>query len=212
MSDFVKNWADFDIDSLARNFRRHRKFIRSLKFILPVIAIVLTAILLIYPTLYPQDNKIIIQAVEVTAAAENPPMVNPRFAGFDKDNQPYNISAQRAYPEKDENVRLEDISADITLKNGTWISIITPHGFYESTKKYLTLNDIFEIFITEENTKTYHIEGSGMDVDMDKNLLSSKNPVDVEAPMGRLTAGGFRILNREGKITFTGPVKLVIRK
>ena len=211
MNDFT-NWTSFEIDALATKFRRHRKFFRSLKLLLPLTALGLTLALIIYPNLYPETKKFVIKPAEVTEAVENPPMLNPRFAGFDKDNQPYSLQAARAYQEKNNKVRLEEISADLTMKNGTWASVITPEGIYDIDNESLVLTDIFEVFMTESNAKTYHLTGTGLEVDMDKQIITSHKRVEVEAPMGSLTAGGFIIRNKLGKISFTGPVKLVIRK
>ena len=212
MSNFVKDTANFAIEDLAHSFRRHRNFITSLKFILPAIAAILLLALVVYPTLYPQEKKIVIETIPVTEESINPAMLNPRFSGFDKDNQPYSISAARAYQQDEKNILMQDLTADLTLKNGTWVSVVTPEGLYQMEKKHVVMADIFEVFMTEANAKTYHITGSGLDVDMETQILTSNKPVDVEAPMGRLSAGGFVLYNKQSKISFKGPVKLVISK
>ncbi len=212
MSNFVKDSANYAFEDLARSFRRHRNFITSLKFVLPVIAGILALALLVYPTLYPQEKKIIIESIPVTEDNPNPAMLNPRFSGFDKDDQPYSISAARAYQQDEKKILMEELTADLTLKNGTWASVVTPKGLYDIQKKHVYMDDIFEVFMTEANAKTYHITGSELDVDMHNQILTSNKPVNVEAPMGMLTAGGFIIYNKQSKISFKGPVKLVISK
>lgn len=212
MSNFVKDFTNFDIDDLTRRFKRHTYFIKSLKFIFPLMAVALIAALLIFPNIGNRSKKIIIEPVVVSETADKPAMINPRINGFDKDNQPYNISSGRAYQIAEKTILLQQISADITMANGSWASIITPEGIYKIEEKHLQITKDFEIFITEEDGGTINISGNGLDADLDSEIISSSGKLTAESPMGKLTANGFTIHKKEGIIRFKGRVKLIIKK
>ena len=212
MSDFYKDSMSFEFESLARSFKRHRSLIILLKFVLPAVAAILALALIVYPMLYPQEKKILIESIPVAQGNTNPAMVNPHFSGFDKDKQPYNINAERAYQQDPRKIFMENLTADIMLKNGTWASIVTPKGLYDMDARTILMTEIYEVFMTEANTQTSHVTGKGLFVDVDGQIIKSDNPVSAESPMGTLKATGFTLYNNESKITFKGPVKLVIKR
>lgn len=213
MSDFIKDWSQKEFDVLNKSSRRYSIFVFILKFVLPVIALAMLVILVLYPTLSGKKNKIVLVASESKVVnSATPEMLNPKFQGVDSSNQQYQISAKRAIQEKIGFVRMEDMTADITLNNGQWISVIARTGTYDLAKKFAVLNEDVNAFITDKDGATYQVSGSEVNADMSGGIIQSAQPVKAKGPMGNFSAASFYADRATQKITFQGPVKLTIVK
>src|SRR5689334_21541212 len=55
-------------------------------------------------------------------------MENPRYQGLDAHNQPYNILADRATQVDENHLALDNVRAEITQHDGTWIALNSKTG------------------------------------------------------------------------------------
>jgi lipopolysaccharide export system protein LptC len=140
-------------------------------------------------------------------------MINPRYSGLDSQNQPYSISAKKAFQPAEKLVELEDVTADITLKNGNWLSLVAPNGTYAIEEQYLTLPAAYDLFITEPSAKTYQASGTSLSVDAKNSIAKSTKKFMAESEQFVLTSqNGFTFYKAESRILFHGRVNLVIYK
>ncbi len=216
MANFIKNWTNHEIERLTRSFRRHSRFVFGLKFLLPLAALAMIALLIIYPQKKDSSKqKIVLVAQEQKEAekSETPEMENPKFHGVDSDNQPYQITAKRAMQSTKTDVTMIDITADLMMSNGDFLALVAESGVYDREAGFVQLYGDVDIFLSGgkgEQEKSYEIKTKDTAIDITKKTVIGEHPVTVESNIGRFEAQGFRITRGDNKINFKGPVKLVI--
>ena len=82
---------------IGRPARTYSRFVTMMKVLLPVIALVLITLVVVWPYLKIDDTRFNIgfKAMKV-GSVEDPAMINPRFQGADKDRQTFSITADIA--------------------------------------------------------------------------------------------------------------------
>ncbi|CCQ75137.1 LPS export ABC transporter periplasmic protein LptC [Magnetospira sp. QH-2] len=200
----------------AEAFRRQRKvahysrMVSVLKILFPIIAVVLMALIAVWPHIQPEDNRfrIGIASMEV-GDVDQVGMVNARYLGADDEGRAFSVSADlaRNLDGGTERVELEMPKADITLRDGTWLVLTANSGLYSQDAKSLDLKGAVNLF----HDTGYEIRTSVARVDLNRNQASSDQPVVGQGPFGDLQAQGFEILDRGRTIQFTGKTKIVIR-
>lgn len=213
MSNFIKEWTQKEVEVLNKSFRRYSVFVFILKFILPVVVIVMAGILFFYPMLSGHHaKKIELVAKQEVASTANPVMVNPKFNGLDSKGQPYQVRAKSATQQTPTFSTLDQITADQTLNDGKWVSLSANSGTYDSEKHFLHLTGDVNVFVVDENDQSYQATGSEADIDIDKGIISSNEPIEMHSENGNFTAKSFTAYRDDQRINFKGPVNLIILK
>ena len=212
MSNFIKIWTQKEIDHLTRGFRRYSGLVFVLKFVLPLTALAMLGILVIYPHFSGRKNAIHLHAKQTADSPQDlhPEMINPKFQGLDSKGEQYQIVAQKAVNESPTLLRLFDVTGDITLNNGSWVSGYSKHGLYDRDKRTLTLVDDVNVFLTDKDDKITHLVGSEVFIDIDSGIAKSEKPVKAKSDSGDFWASGFTSYRDTQKINFSGPIKLII--
>ena len=186
---------------------RYTKLIRSLKIILPLLALCIVAVLF---TSNMFDSKTITpEAIQedVTPVAGTNQLVNPRFDSVDEKNQPYTITAESALQNlKSERKDLTKPLADIVLNSGQWVAMQSDKGVFNQKTQKLRL---------DENVRLYHDAGyqfslQAVDIDLKANTAVSDTQVNGHGPMGTLDAKGLQANGETEQLVFIGPAKLVL--
>ncbi len=210
MSNFIKQWTNKEVEVLTRSFKRHSAYVFILKFILPLTALVLIGMLFLYPMLTNKGKKIVLVAQNSKVPTTSPVMEKPKFIGIDSRSQPYQISARRAVQVKLDYVTLEGVAGDMTLNSGNWVSVVSLKGNYNSATHQVNLIDDVNFFMVEPDGATYQATTKNAFIDMDAGIMKSDEPVQIKSDSTSLTAQSFVIEREKQKITFKGPVKLII--
>jgi lipopolysaccharide export system protein LptC len=136
-------------------------------------------------------------------------MVNPRYAGIDRLNRPYVVTASvgRQVPNQDDLMALEEPRADMTMHSGAWVVLTGQTGIYQSQPQLLDLFD--EVNLYHENGT--HFLTKSARLDLATNAAQGNEPVEGHGPSGDIAAEGFRILNKGDTVIFTGNAHLVLR-
>ena len=136
-------------------------------------------------------------------------MLNPRYAGVDRFNRPYVITAAigRQVPNRDDLMSLEHPRAEMTLRRGALVVVTAATAIYQSQAELLDLFD--DVNLVHENgtrfvTKTAH-------VDVSANTAEGHDPVSGRGPSGDIDAQGFRILDKGDTVIFTGKSNLLLK-
>jgi lipopolysaccharide export system protein LptC len=133
-------------------------------------------------------------------------MESPRYQGLDAHNQPYNILADRATQVDQDHLTLENVRAEITQSDGTWIALNAKNGAIDVPKKQLQLTDGVEMFSDSGYTmRTDHAQ-----VDIGQGSAYGDSHVEGQGPVGTLTAESFEAEDRGQSIKFKGKVKVRI--
>jgi lipopolysaccharide export system protein LptC len=128
-----------------------------------------------------------------------------RIAGFDREKQPYEVTAKKGYQDKEKAnlVHLEDLVATFRRGSGQSYEVFSNTGLYDSKAKEMDLEG--KVKIVEAGRFTAAMEKAH--IVMEKKNLTSNVPVVVEMSSGTITANGLRISNDGKNILFLNGVK-----
>ena len=193
----------------AQQPKWYSRFVRMMKFLLPAVAALLIALILVWPYLKTEDIGFRISFAALTAdQTEDPSMVNPRYLGIDKDNQSFSITADlaRNLGQGSMSVELEMPKADITLEDGSWLVVTAENGIYQRLEQTLKLTGSVNLY----HDSGYEFRTAEARVDLEKGTAAGTAPIRGQGPFGDLQAEGFRLIDKGRTIIFTGKSKLVL--
>ncbi|MEE2760389.1 MAG: LPS export ABC transporter periplasmic protein LptC [Pseudomonadota bacterium] len=194
---------------VSRRPRSYSRFVTCMKVGLPLIALSLVGLLILWPQVKEGDVRLSVGMANFKAVNPgSPTMVNARFVGSDNRSQPFSITADLA-----KNlllgksaVELEVPKADLALRDGSWLAMTARTGLYDQKGKTLELEGVVNLFHDsgyEFNTEIAHVDLTG-------GVATGEKPVMGQGPFGQLAAEGFRIEKLGKRMLFTGKAKLTI--
>jgi len=137
------------MESILRSVARYTRFVRSTKLTLAVLAGILICMVLFYPLLQDSGVHVAFTSIEKKGPSSPTQMINARFHGLDKEDQPFNITAKTATQIDDNTVGLDHLTGDISLKSGAWLSVSGDTGVFKMKEKGLDLKGSIEMFDDE---------------------------------------------------------------
>lgn len=197
-----------DANQTRTGDRGYSKFIKSMRLLLPIVALCILAIVLSWNVISKDDIAPAINEKQTVAArAGKNELVNPRFESVDEKNQPYVITADRALQDMgDQLMILEKPVADMMLESGNWLAIKSRQGAYTQESRKLLLKEDVELF----HDDGYIIKTSELNVDMRAGLANTQTAIRGHGPMGTLNATGMEASTNAQTLKFIGPAKIVI--
>lgn len=188
--------------------RRYSTFVRFMKRILPLAALVLAVAILAY-AVQPRDGGQVAMTFERMGIIENDlAMINPRLTGTDENGLPFVVTASSAIQlgPSVERVRLENVNADLVLEDGTELNVIAAEGVIDNQTQ--TLDFFGGIRLTTGDG--YTAETDSARADLQQGILRGESPVSAAGDIGTLTAQGFTFERGTGMLHFTGDVRMMI--
>ena len=187
--------------------QRHSRRVRALRLLLPAVALALIALIVAWPQIKPPGFSISIGSTG-DGTADAPHMMNARFTGVDVEGRPFSVTAQSIIQigETPETVDLTTPQADITLQDGSWLTLNAKSGVFSQKNQILGLRESVNLF----HDKGYEFHTSAADIDLRASSASGGRPIAGQGPFGQITAEGFMILDRGRRVVFTGHTRLVI--
>jgi lipopolysaccharide export system protein LptC len=139
------------------------------------------------------------------APQEEITVTDSRFTGFDKNDQPFSISARNAVQDENDasKVRLQSVDAEVRHKSGQQIAIKSNEAVYDSNSKTIDLQGDVRI----SSTGGFDARMAKARVDIDRHRLRSEVPVKVVHPRGLIQANGMEIEDDGARILFFNRVK-----
>lgn len=189
--------------------QRYSRFVGMMKVFLPALAATLVIVVIAWPGAFDQDDGFHLSFSQMQAdGADRLSMLNPRYYGTDKENRPFTVTAKEAVQDADDNrqVTLSDLQADMTMNDGTWISMMANQGVYHQSTMILQLTGQISIF----SDQGYEFHASVADVDFSDGSARSTAPVNGHGPFGSLRADRMRIEERGQRMLFEGNVKMTL--
>jgi lipopolysaccharide export system protein LptC len=200
------------LDAPRRLNRRYSAFVRRMRVLLPVTALLLIVLAIAWPLLREQVERIRIGDGTLTAdEIGNLRMVNPRYSGTTDDDRAFEIRASVATQDSPDDplLRLENLEADLEMSNGAWLLGGAPRGLYDRDSRTIELSGGVNLFHDEG----YELTTESLFVDMENEQIFSTDPVHVQGPIGEIDAeGGFEVHDDGDRVIFQGPVRMLIRK
>lgn len=198
-----------NIRGYGGEFYRHSRRVRKLK----IVMISLTSLIILAVIVWPLTNmgqnsfKLGLENNNQVSSTDATNMIKPRFHGLDKNKQPFNVTADSATQKDTENVLLDNINADILLKDGDWMSLLSKTGTYNIKRKHIDLKGKVNLLINNG----YEINTESAYIDLNENIASGNETVTVHGPLGNMTAQGFIVRDNGRSIMFHGGVKLITK-
>jgi len=194
-----------EMETILGSVARYTRFVYSTKLILALLAIILSGIILFYPFLKKDSSSVRIAFTRIEKKGPGSPtqMIGAKFHGLDKDNQPFNITADTATQVDDDTLGLDKVTGDITLKGGAWLAMSSDTGVFRMKEKSLDLKGSIEMF----SDGGYEFRTEVMHVDVGKKTAVTHEEVKGQGPLGTLKAyGGAFVEGNSQDVTFDGPV------
>ncbi len=195
--------------SVARSVAQYSRFVGIMKILLPSAAGLLLLLIVVLPQFRQQDDRFRIGMNLIEeSATDTLNMTNARYYGTDDKGQPYSVTAAnvRERPDDDPAVDLTAPQADISLADGSWLSISAHTGVYNREQQLLDLDGNVSLYQDQGNE--FHT-GSAR-VDLEKGEAAGSDAVNSHGPFGSLEAAGFTMSETGKVVYFVGPAHLVL--
>lgn len=142
-------------------------------------------------------------------SAKESVMLAPVFTGFDKNKQPYSVSAKSARRDEAQPdvVFLDEVKGELKLrKSGDLVVMTADRGTYRSDTKKLDLTGTVRMI----STGKYSAKTDAAKVDLPQKSLRSESPVNVVFSSGVIDANGVELWDAGERILFFNGVRLHI--
>lgn len=196
----------------GRRFLRsgYSRFVVVMKVVLPVLALVLIVGVMLWPQLAIETGgSLPLTYATVEGAPGNTRhMEQPRYQAADADNQPYTLSADRAWesaPESSE-FNLVNPRADMTTNDGVWLAMDAPEGLYYENQEILDLSGGVNLY----HDGGYELHTPSVTLDIAAGEAVGTEPVRGQGPTMTIESEGIHVVERGRSVTFTGRVHLVL--
>ncbi|MEP0707619.1 MAG: LPS export ABC transporter periplasmic protein LptC [Parvibaculum sp.] len=188
---------------------RYSRFVSLMKIVLPLGALVLFGVILVYSGVFRSKDKLDIAFREIDTSPSDLRMVSPRVTGVTEDGTPYVITADNATqdPARPNFVTFDNIQADMKFNaEEDWMSLTASGGTYNSEMQTLELVEKIDIF----TTWGYEIHGEAATIDFDEGVLRSDSEIKGHGPLGTLRADRMKAEHASQVLRFDGNVKMLI--
>ncbi len=187
----------------------YSRFVQMMKYLLPAVAMVLVALVAVWPHLTTKDNgfRIGFSALKARETGD-PSMVNARYVGSDKNDQLFSITADLVRNAMMDAATVELVmpKADITLEDGSWLVLTAETGVFKRAAKTLELAGAVNLF----HDSGYEFRTEKVTIDLDNGSALGTEPVEGQGPFGDLSGEGFVLRDKGKTIIFTGKARLFI--
>lgn len=187
---------------------RRSRFVGAMRIALPLLALVLIALLIAWPQVYRRNDgfRLAFSTIEVEDGALT--MTKARYRGTDHKDQPFLVSADTATqdPSDPKRITLDRISADMTMRDGTWLALNANAGDYHQGEQVLTLQGDISVF----TDRGYELHGISARVDLAAGTLASDDKVWGQGPFGLLRSNGMRVDGNGNRVRFINGVQVTL--
>jgi lipopolysaccharide export system protein LptC len=188
---------------------RYSVFVSLMRFVLPAVALVLVAVVVVWPQIHTGKLRFRLNFATVSPNSANTlAMVKPRFTGLDAGQRPYTVTAEAATQVAGGSplLDLDKPVADVTLKDGTWVVLRSTEGTYNQSTRDLDLRGRVNLF----HDKGYEFETARAFLNLTDGTAHGEEKVQGQGPFGHLTSEGFRISEHGKYVVFTGRATLIL--
>ena len=190
--------------------RGYSRFVAVMKVALPLGAAAVLVLLFSWSRLYdmPERVRIDTTSFSVSESASGHRMINARYSGTDRNDNPYSLAAESIVQEKadPERVALNRPEADFTTADGTWVAVAAARGAFARETRTVTLQGNVSLY----HDWGYQFRTDEATIDFTEATAWGDAPVSGEGPWADLEAAGFRISRQESRLEFSGPARMVL--
>jgi lipopolysaccharide export system protein LptC len=190
----------------AGRIARRRFVINLTKWILPLVATVLLALIALWPEIDAAANRARLAMNHLSGEVEGGKLIDARYNGVDEKGRAYTLTAATAWQIDAQKVGLTLPKGDITLENGTWLMLTSKTGTF--IKKLNQLDLVREVTLYRDDGTTMRTESAS--IDLKAGAAAGSEAVHAEGPFGVLDAQGFTLMDKGNAIDFPGPAHVVL--
>jgi hypothetical protein len=210
----------------ATEVRRYSRFVLIMKRILPLAAIALVAAVVAYSLQSRQPNQaqIALTFQQLGIVNNDLAMLKPRLTGTDSSGNPFVVTADKArqYTHDASRALLDNVEADLTLRDGNWFSATAPQGMLNAphpagaqcAKTTCAASQTLELWgpIAIYSDNGYEVHTTYAHVDMGNGIVRSPRYVRGQGPMGSFYADSF-VFRFQGHVpgTSKGPTSRPVK-
>lgn len=187
---------------------RYSRFVGVMKVVLPAIATMLLALVIIYSVIGRSNDNVTVSMTAMDAVENDKQMVKPRLTGTDGKGQAFTVTASAvgqeigASPDKSL-MTLFDVESDLVMENKSWTKVEAKRGLLDGKAKKLTLTGAINIY----SDMGYECHTDEALYDIAKGELTGARPIECQGPLGVIHGNGFEGLKEAGRLKLTGGVK-----
>ena len=189
---------------------RYSRVVAFLKRVLPAIGAALLLLVAAWPRLAPllESARLKLSVIDLREARELT-MIHPRYAGTDRLNRPYVITAAVGHqlPNRSDLMSLDFPRAVTIGHGGAKIVLTAATAIYQSQSQLLDLFD--NVTLTHENGTRFVTQRAH--ANLANNTAEGHVPIEGHGPSGDIWGQGFRIIDKGDTITFTGQSRAILK-
>jgi lipopolysaccharide export system protein LptC len=196
-------------EAVYRSARRHSWWVRWLKIVLPVLAVI--GVLGFFAvtnlaTLLGNGTVSSVSLEGINIESKSLVMNKPRISGFDGTKRAYEMVAARAIQDiKDPKVvTLQEITAKFAVNETATATLEADTGVFNANHNTLALSGGIKVKTSDGVTAKFE----AVAIDIGKGNLSSTKPVEVSSADGTLHANAMEVTDRGKTIVFTNGVSV----
>ena len=177
-----------------------------------VIAAAAVILAVLFYSLQPRDTEHMAMTFErIGNIANDLAMIKPRLTGTDSDGNPFVVTADSAVQlgSNSRRARLSNVEADMTLKDGGWLTMTATSGLLDATPSLpgvgqvkkkgvptkrgsLSLSGDVAVF----SDTGYEIHTDRADIDLTSGQVTGPHPVRGQGPLGTMRADSFEMIRK----------------
>ena len=193
-----------------RRVNRHSRLVVLLKVVLPSFAAVLVGLVILWPQLDAQKEGFSLAAgdADQIGIPEEQSMINPRFFTVDETGQPFNLTARTAHeiPGDVRRVQLDEVKADVLLKNDQWFALDADTAVYSQMDDMLELSGNVHLY----SDQGYELETPQAFVNVRTRDIISQRETHSRSSAGHAVSEGFSVSDQGKVIRFLGKTKVTL--
>jgi lipopolysaccharide export system protein LptC len=187
----------------AGGHHRYSRVVSTLRLVLPALAAILLGLVVAWPRLTSNDDRFQLGYSNLSpSTVQNLSMVNARFYGLNRRNQPFTLTADVATEDEPGSglIVLDQPKGDFVTNGGKGVYVEARRGFYQQKAQLLDLEG--EVNLYHEDGYELHTEKAR--VDLKTSDVVGTVPVQGRGPQGLIDGSGFRIREKGAKVEVTG--------
>ena len=194
-----------------KKITRHSRFVRFAKLVLPSIAGILIALLMIFPSLH-QDSRDF--SLDITrpkkGELEKLHIENTVFYITDQNNKIHNFVASNIDETQPGSklIKLTKPEGIMPLDDDTWVNIKSPQGFFNQNTNLLELQQNVEILYSED----MYIATEQAFFDFNSSQGYGNKPISGDGFIGKINSEGFEFTTKDDILIFKGHSDILIKE
>lgn len=183
-------------------------FIKSMQILLPIAALVLGTLTMLWPFLNDNEVSFTLSTDDVAQGDSSVHMTNMRYVGTDAVDRLFSVEAASGFQDNPSapRIKLSDIKAEMLLEEAGPATVSARTGIYRAAESSLSL--VGGVHLITGNG--YTLDMAGAEIDLKGHIATGQGTVKGVSHLGTLEAGRVKIIVDEEEGVFDGGVHLHI--